>query len=65
MEFIADAVVICAGGFELSRERVARYVDGGDLYTIRGSPYNTGEVIEATLGPEHSRRATGRRSTRR
>lgn len=50
IEYRAPAVVIAAGGFEASRDKQAKYLgEGADLYTIRGSPYNTGEIIEAGL----------------
>jgi len=50
VEYHAGAVVIAAGGFEASRSKQAKYLgEGADLYTIRGSPYNTGEITEAAL----------------
>lgn len=46
----ADAVVLAAGGFHASTERRVRYLgQGWDLAKVRGSRYNTGNVIEAAL----------------
>lgn len=50
VEYRAGAVVMASGGFEASRSKQAKYLgEGADLYTIRGSPYNTGELTEAAL----------------
>jgi tricarballylate dehydrogenase len=46
----APALVLAAGGFQASKERRARHL--GDLWTaakVRGSPYNTGEILELAL----------------
>lgn len=49
-ELRADAVVLAAGGFHASTERRVRYLgQGWDLAKVRGSRYNTGNVIEAAL----------------
>lgn len=46
----ADAVVLAAGGFHANTERRVRYLgEGWDLAKVRGSRYNTGNVIEAAL----------------
>lgn len=50
IEYRAPSVIIAAGGFESSRDKQAAYLgEGADLYTIRGTPYNTGEILEAGL----------------
>lgn len=49
-ELVADAVILAAGGFHANTERRVRYLGPGwDLAKVRGSRYNTGNVIEAAL----------------
>lgn len=45
----APATVLCAGSFTASAEKRARYIGDGDLYKVRGTRYNTGEVLERAL----------------
>jgi tricarballylate dehydrogenase len=46
----ADAVVLAAGGFEASPQLRAAYLGPGwDMAKVRGTPYNTGEVLHAAL----------------
>ncbi|WP_254546758.1 FAD-dependent tricarballylate dehydrogenase TcuA [Halomarina pelagica] len=48
--FEADAVVVAGGGYESDpRKRTAYYGPDYDAMTVRGSPYNTGEAIDAAL----------------
>jgi tricarballylate dehydrogenase len=48
--FLADAVVLAAGGFHANTEWRTRYLGPGwDLAKVRGSRYNTGTVIQAAL----------------
>lgn len=50
IEYRAPAVIIAAGGFEAGRDKQAKYLgEDQDLLTIRGTPYNTGEILEAGL----------------
>lgn len=49
-ERTADAVILAAGGFHASTECRVRYLgQGWDLAKVRGSRYNTGNVIRAAL----------------
>ncbi len=49
-EVRADAVILAAGGFHANTEARARYLGAGwDLAKVRGSRYNTGNVIQAAL----------------
>lgn len=49
-ELQADAVILAAGGFHASTERRVRYLgQGWDLAKVRGSRYNTGNIIQAAL----------------
>lgn len=49
-ELAADAVVLAAGGFHANTEARVRYLGKGwDLAKVRGSRYNTGNVIQAAL----------------
>lgn len=46
----ADAVILAAGGFHANTEWRVRYLGPGwDLAKVRGSRYNTGNVIQAAL----------------
>lgn len=46
----ARAVVLAAGGFEANAEMRARYLGPNwELAKVRGTPYNTGEVLRAAL----------------
>ncbi len=49
-EAFADAVILAAGGYHASTEARVRYLGPGwDLAKVRGSRYNTGNVIQAAL----------------
>lgn len=49
-ELDADAIILAAGGFHANTEWRARYLgQGWDLAKVRGSRYNTGNVIQAAL----------------
>lgn len=49
-ELSADAVILAAGGFHANTEWRVRYLgQGWDLAKVRGSRYNTGNVIRAAL----------------
>jgi tricarballylate dehydrogenase len=51
VDFSSTAVVLAAGGFEANPEMRARYLGPGwDLVKVRGSRYNTGEVLTLALG---------------
>src|ERR1044071_714631 len=51
VEFHGRAVVLAAGGFEANPEMRARYLgQGWDLVKVRGSRYNSGEVLNLALG---------------
>lgn len=46
----APSVVLCAGGFEASRElRKSLLGPGWELAHVRGTPYNTGDMLQAAL----------------
>ncbi|WP_150290984.1 FAD-dependent tricarballylate dehydrogenase TcuA [Sphingobium estronivorans] len=46
----ADAVILAAGGFHANTERRVRYLgQGWDLAKVRGSRYNSGNVIDAAF----------------
>lgn len=46
----AGAVILAAGGFEANPRMRAQYLGPGwDLALVRGSPYNTGEVLEIAM----------------
>ena len=50
-DFNSRAVVLAAGGFEANPEMRARYLGAGwDLVKVRGSRYNSGEVLNFALG---------------
>jgi tricarballylate dehydrogenase len=50
LEIEAPAVVIAAGGFEANpRLRAAHLGPNWDIAKVRGTPFNTGEVLEAAL----------------
>lgn len=49
-ELAADAVILAAGGYHANTEARVKYLGPGwDLAKVRGSRYNTGNVIEAAL----------------
>jgi tricarballylate dehydrogenase len=49
-ELAADAVILAAGGYHANTEWRVRYLgQGWDLAKVRGSRYNTGNVIKAAL----------------
>jgi tricarballylate dehydrogenase len=49
-ELKADAVIVCAGGFQANAEMRARYLGANaDLMKVRGSKHNTGEILRALL----------------
>lgn len=49
-ERAADAVILAAGGFHANTEWRVRYLgQGWDMVKVRGSRYNTGNVIRAAL----------------
>ena len=51
VDFNRRAVVLAAGGFEANPEMRARYLGTGwDLVKVRGSRYNSGEVLNIALG---------------
>ena len=51
VDFKSRAVVLAAGGFEANPEMRARYLGTGwDLVKVRGSRYNSGEVLNVALG---------------
>ena len=51
MDISSHAVVLAAGGFEANPEMRARYLGTGwDLVKVRGSRYNSGEVLNFALG---------------
>jgi tricarballylate dehydrogenase len=51
VDFKGRAVVLAAGGFEANPEMRARYLGTGwDLVKVRGSRYNSGEVLNFALG---------------
>jgi tricarballylate dehydrogenase len=51
VNFRGRAVVLAAGGFEANPEMRARYLGTGwDLVKVRGSRYNSGEVLNFALG---------------
>lgn len=46
----AKAVILAAGGFEANSRMRAQYLGPGwDLGHVRGTPYNTGEVLEMSI----------------
>ncbi|KAI1325323.1 FAD binding domain-containing protein [Xylariaceae sp. FL0255] len=50
MELSTQAVVLAAGGFEANPRMRAQYLGHGwDLAHVRGTPYNTGEVLEIAM----------------
>ncbi|MCK9904419.1 tricarballylate dehydrogenase [Parafrankia colletiae] len=49
-EFLAESVVIASGGFEANAQWRQRYLgDGWQHAKVRGTPYNTGDLIGAAL----------------
>ena len=50
-EIECNSVVLASGGFQASAERRARYLErNADLMKVRGSRFNTGEVLEMAIG---------------
>jgi tricarballylate dehydrogenase len=50
VEIEARAVILCAGGFQASREMRARYLRGKpDFMKVRGTRHDTGEVLRMAL----------------
>lgn len=50
-EIEAGAVILASGGFQASAEQRARYLEtNADLMKVRGSRYNTGEVLQMAVG---------------
>jgi precorrin 3B synthase CobZ len=50
MVIYASALILAAGGFEANPRMRAEYLGHGwDLAHVRGTPYNTGEVLEIAL----------------
>lgn len=46
----ADAVILCAGGFQANQEMRARYLTGNsDMMKVRGTRHDTGEVLQMAL----------------
>lgn len=53
----AKAVILAAGGFEANPRMRAQYLgEGWDLAHVRGTPYNTGEVLEIAIRDLGARR---------
>lgn len=49
-DLLADAVILCSGGFQANTEMRARYLGpNADLMKVRGSKHNTGEVLHLAL----------------
>ncbi|KAL5339797.1 hypothetical protein BJX70DRAFT_387788 [Aspergillus crustosus] len=49
-EILADAVILAAGGFEANPRLRAQYLGPGwDFAFVRGTPYNTGSVLETAI----------------
>ena len=49
-EIRAEAVILCAGGFQANPEMRARYLGvNADLMKVRGSRHDTGEVLQMAL----------------
>lgn len=54
----AKAVILAAGGFEANPRMRAQYLGHGwDLGHVRGTPYNTGEVLEMAIRDLEARQA--------
>ncbi len=50
VDYVADAVVICAGSYVSNPEKRTKYFGRhADSYTVRGSRHNTGEPIDAAI----------------
>jgi tricarballylate dehydrogenase len=49
-DLLADAVILCSGGFQANAEMRARYLGpNADLMKVRGSKHDTGEVLQMAL----------------
>src|SRR5213080_74809 len=49
-EIRSGSLILCAGGFQASAEKRARYLGANaDLMKVRGSKHNTGEVLQMLL----------------
>nr|WP_246206125.1 FAD-dependent tricarballylate dehydrogenase TcuA [Propylenella binzhouense] len=49
-DLYADAVILCAGGFQANQEMRARYLAGNpDMMKVRGTRHDTGEVLRMAL----------------
>ncbi|KAI0141232.1 FAD binding domain-containing protein [Xylariaceae sp. FL1272] len=58
IELRAKAVVLAAGGFEANPRMRAQYLGHGwDLAHVRGTPYNTGEVLEMAMRDLNAKQA--------
>ncbi|KAI0134781.1 FAD binding domain-containing protein [Xylariales sp. AK1849] len=58
VEIQAAAVILAAGGFEANPRMRAQYLGHGwDLAHVRGTPYNTGEVLEMAMRDVSARQA--------
>lgn len=56
--FKAKAVILAAGGYEANPRMRAQYLGHGwDLAHVRGTPYNTGEMLEAAMRDVSARQA--------
>jgi tricarballylate dehydrogenase len=50
-DLMAPAVIACSGGFQASAEMRARYLGANtDMFKVRGSKHNTGEVLQMLIG---------------
>ncbi|CAG7564526.1 unnamed protein product [Fusarium equiseti] len=48
--FTADAVILAAGGFESNPQMRSQFIGPGwDMAMVRGTPYNTGEVLNLAI----------------
>ncbi|KAK7728746.1 hypothetical protein SLS53_009374 [Cytospora paraplurivora] len=57
-EITAKAIILAAGGFEANPRMRAQYLGHGwDLGHVRGTPYNTGEVLEISIRDLGARQA--------
>lgn len=50
-DLAADALILCAGGFQASAQKRAQYLgENADLMKVRGSRHDTGEILDMALG---------------